>query len=173
MDLTGKKIAILLEQQYQEMEVWYPYYRFVEAGASVDVVGPEAGAVYPSKLGYPAKSNIAAGKVKASDYDALIIPGGWAPDFMRRTPEMVNFCQQAVDADIVIGAICHGLWMLCSTNGLKGKTSTCFMAVKDDVINAGANYVDQECVVDGNLVSSRKPDDLPAFCQAIMQLLAG
>lgn len=171
MDLTGKKIAILVDQHYQEMEVWYPYYRFVEAGANVDMVGPQARATYPSKLGYPVQADKAAGNVKAADYDAMIIPGGWAPDYMRRSQDMIDFCQQGVDAGLVIGAICHGLWLLCSTTGLKGKTSTCFMSVKDDIINAGANYVDQECVVDGNLVSSRKPDDLPAFCQAIMQLL--
>lgn len=173
MQLEGKKIAVLVDQMYQELEVWYPYYRFVEAGAVVELVGPAAGEEYPSKLGYPAKAERAAGQVKGSDYDAIVVPGGFAPDFMRRTPAMIDFAQQAVDADKVIAAICHGLWLLCSTNVLRGKRATCFMAVKDDIINAGAQYIDAECVVDGKLITSRKPDDLPAFCQAIGKALGG
>ncbi len=169
--LQGKIIAILVEQGYQELEVWYPYYRFLEEGATVELVGPEAGKTYPSKLGYPAVSDRAAGQVRGDEYDAIVIPGGWAPDFMRRTQSMIDFVQQAVDGERVIGAICHGLWMLCSTNGLKGKRATCFMAVRHDVMNAGGKYVDEACVVDGKLVTSRKPDDLPAFCRAILEQL--
>ena len=171
MNLEGKRIAVMVDQGYQELEIWYPYYRFIEADADVKLIGPAAGTVYPSKLGYPCESHLAAGEVKGSDFDAVVIPGGWAPDFMRRDASMIRFLQQAVDADKVIAAFCHGGWMLCSTGAVNGMLATCFMAIKDDLINAGANYVDQEVVVDGNLITSRKPDDLPAFCKAVAERL--
>jgi protease I len=169
MELQGKRAAILVEQQYQEMEVWYPLYRLREAGCKVTVVGPEAGATYPSKLGYPVKCDKAAKDVGANDFDLVVIPGGFAPDFMRRTEAMIRFVSAMAEQGKVVAAICHGPWVLCSTQALKGKKATCFFAIKDDVINAGANYVDAEVVRDGNLVTSRKPDDLPAFMQAIFQ----
>jgi protease I len=171
MDLKGKRVAVLIEQQYQELEVWYPLYRLREAGCTVVLVGPEAGATYPSKLGYPAKSDKAAKDVSASDFDGIVIPGGFAPDYIRRSEAMLKFTRDMIAQNKVIAAICHGPWVLCSTPGLRGKKATCFMAIKDDVMNAGANYVDEECVVDGKLVTSRKPDDLPAFLTAIMRLL--
>jgi len=169
MELQGKRAAVLVEQQYQEMEVWYPAYRLREAGCKVTFVGPEAGATYPSKLGYPAKSDKAAKDVSADDFDILVIPGGFAPDFIRRTEAMIRFVSNMAERGKVVAAICHGPWVLCSTQALKGKKATCFFAIKDDVINAGAKYVDEEVVRDGNLITSRKPDDLPAFMQAIIQ----
>ena len=172
MELQGKRAAILVEQQYQEMEVWYPLYRLREAGCKVTVVGPEAGATYPSKLGYPAKSDKAAKDVTANDFDLLVIPGGFAPDFIRRTEAMIKLVSAMAEQGKVVAAICHGPWVLCSTQALKGKKATCFFAIKDDVINAGAKYVDEEVVVDGNVITSRKPDDLPAFVVAIMKALA-
>ncbi|HEY8503409.1 MAG TPA: type 1 glutamine amidotransferase domain-containing protein [Gemmataceae bacterium] len=171
MDLKGKRVAVLVEQQYQEMEVWYPVYRLREAGCQVTMVGPEAGQTYPSKLGYPAKSDKAARDVAAADFDAVVVPGGFAPDFMRRTPAMIRLVSDAAEQGKPVAAICHGVWMLCSTQALKGKRATCFFAIKDDVINAGADYVDEEVVVDGNIITSRKPDDLPAFLTALMQAL--
>jgi protease I len=169
MELSNKRAAILVEQQYQELEVWYPAYRLREAGCKVTLVGPEAGATYPSKLGYPAKSDKAAKEVSADDFDLLVIPGGFAPDFMRRTEAMIRLVSNMAERGKIIAAICHGPWVLCSTQALKGKKATCFFAIKDDVINAGAKYVDEEVVRDGNLITSRKPDDLPAFLQAILQ----
>jgi protease I len=169
MELQGKRAAILVEQQYQEMEVWYPVYRLREAGCKVTLVGPEAGATYPSKLGYPAKSDKAAKDVSANDFDLLVIPGGFAPDFIRRTEAMIKLASAMAEQGKVVAAICHGPWVLCSTQALKGKKATCFFAIKDDVINAGARYVDEEVVRDGNIITSRKPDDLPAFLQAIIQ----
>jgi protease I len=169
MELHGKRAAILIEQQYQELEVWYPLYRLREAGCQVTLVGPEAGVSYPSKLGYPAKSDKTAKDVKAEDFDCLVIPGGFAPDFIRRSEAMIRFTSAMAEQGKVIGAICHGPWVLCSTQALKGKQATCFFAIKDDVINAGARYSDAEVVRDGNLVTSRKPDDLPAFMRALMQ----
>jgi protease I len=169
MDLQGKRVAVLVEQLYQEMEVWYPIYRLREAGCTVTVVGPEAGQTYPSKLGYPCKSDKAAQNCRAEDFDAVVIPGGFAPDFIRRTEAMIRLVSNMAEQGKVVAAICHGPWVLCSTQALKGKKATCFFAIKDDVINAGAKYVDAEVVRDGNVITSRKPDDLPAFTTAIMQ----
>lgn len=169
MELQGKRAAVLVEQQYQEMEVWYPVYRLREAGCKVTLVGPEAGHSYPSKLGYPAKSDKSAQDVSANDFDAIIVPGGFAPDFLRRHESVLRLVSDMAEQGKVIAAICHGPWVLCSTQALKGKRATCFFAIKDDVSNAGARYVDEECVRDGNLITSRKPDDLPAFMQAVIQ----
>jgi len=169
--MAAKKIAVMVDQMYQVLEVWYPYYRLKEEGMNVDFVAAESKKEYPSKEGYPCISTVSAGQVAADDYDCMIVPGGFAPDFMRRSSDVINFANDMVNAGKIIAAICHGGWLLCSTNIYKGKKATCFMAIKDDIINAGAQYVDAECVVDGNLISSRKPDDLPAFCKAILQAL--
>jgi protease I len=173
MKLSGKRIALMLDEQYQELEVWYPYYRLREEGAEVTRVAPEAGKVYPSKLGYPCPSDAAAGQVRARDFHAVIVPGGWCPDFMRRSETMIRFIQDCARTGIILAAICHGGWMLCCTDALRGKRATSFVAIKHDMINAGASWVDQECVVDGNLITARKPDDLPAFCAAIIKALGG
>ncbi len=169
MELKGKRAVILVEQLYQEMEVWYPLYRLREAGCNVTLVGPEAEQTYPSKLGYPARSDKAARDVSADDFDLLIIPGGYAPDNMRRCEPMIRLVSSMAEQGKVVAAICHGPWMLCSTQALKGRKATCFVAIKDDVINAGGKYVDAEVMRDGNLITSRKPDDLPAFMQTVIQ----
>src|SRR5579859_2263378 len=169
MELQGKRAAVLVEQMYQEMEVWYPVYRLREAGCKVTLVGPEAGHTYASKLGYPVKSDKAARDVSASDFDLIVVPGGFAPDYLRRHEAVLRLVGDMAEQGKVTAAICHGPAVLCSTQALKGKKATCFFAIKDDVINAGANYVDAEVVRDGNLITSRKPDDLPAFLQAIVQ----
>ncbi len=172
MELSGKHIAIMLDEQYQELEVWYPYYRFIEAGAKVTLVAGEAGRTYNSKLGYPCTSQLEAADAKAADFDAVIIPGGWSPDYMRRDETMVHFITDAAKADVVLAAICHGGWMLCCTDVLRGKRATSFMAIRHDMANAGANWVDEEVVVDGNVITARKPDDLPAFCRAVIEAIS-
>jgi protease I len=169
VELQGKRACVLVEQMYQEMEVWYPVYRLREAGCKVTLVGPEAGQNYPSKLGYPAKSDKAAKDVSAAEFDLIVIPGGYAPDHMRRCEPMIRLVSDMAEQGKVVAAICHGPWVLCSTQALKGRKATCFFAVKDDVINAGGKYVDAEVVRDGNIITSRKPDDLPAFMQTIIQ----
>ena len=173
MTLQGKRIAIMVDEQYQEMEVWYPYYRLGEEGAEVVRVGPERGKTYASKLGYPCVADAAAAEVKGGEFHAVVIPGGWAPDFMRRDESMIRFVRQCADAGIVLAAICHGGWMLCCTEALRGRRATSFVAIRHDMINAGAEWVDEECVVDGNVITARKPDDLPAFCRAIIDALGG
>jgi len=169
--MAVKKVAILVDEMYQVLEVWYPYYRFLEAYIQVNLVAAEAKKEYHSKEGYPCVSEIAAEEADAGDYDCMLVPGGFAPDFMRRSADVIKFANDMVDAGRVIAAICHGGWLLCSTKIYKGKKATCFMAIKDDIINAGAEYVDDECVVDGNLITARKPDDLPAFCTAVLRAL--
>jgi protease I len=173
MSLSGKRVAVLVEQQYQEMEVWYPVYRLKEAGAEVVLVGPEAGKTYPSKLGYPAKADAAAADVSADRVHAVVIPGGFAPDYIRRSGPMLKLVRDALAQGKPVAAICHGPWVLCSTPGLRGRRVTCFASIKDDVTNAGATYVDEEVVVDGNLITSRTPDDLPAFTAALIRSLSG
>jgi protease I len=167
-----KTIAILVEDVYQEMEVWYPAYRLREAGHKTLFIGtgkPE----YKSKLGYPCKAEGDIKEVQAKDFDGLIVPGGFAPDYLRRSPEVLEFVAAIDKAGKPIGSICHAAWVLCSAGILKGRQATCFFAIKDDVINAGAKYLDQEVVVDRNLVTSRKPDDLPAFMREYLKVLAG
>lgn len=169
--MATKKVAIMVDEMYQVLEVWYPYYRLVEAGLEVNLVAAEAKKQYHSKEGYPCVSEIAAEFADVGDYDCLVVPGGFAPDFMRRDAGVIKFANDMVGADKIIAAICHGGWLLCSTEAFRGKKATCFMAIKDDIKNAGAEYIDAECVVDGNLITSRKPDDLPAFCTAILEAL--
>lgn len=171
MSLQGKRIAIMIDQQYQELEVWYPLYRLREEQAEVVTVASESDRSYPSKLGYPCMSDQSAHAVRGSEFDAVIVPGGWCPDFMRRDEQMIRFIQDAVDAGKVVAAICHGGWMLCCTDGLKGKRATSFYAIKHDIINAGAEWVDEETVVDGNIITARKPDDLPRFVRTLIDRL--
>ncbi|MBI1790364.1 MAG: type 1 glutamine amidotransferase [Acidobacteria bacterium] len=172
MELSGKTIAILLDNIYQEMEVWYPLLRFQEAGAKVVTVAARAGETYTSKLGYPCKADKSYDQVSADDFDGVVVPGGYAPDHIRRHV-MANQLVAAMDRQgKLVAAICHGGWVLCSAKILKGRRATSFFAIQDDLIHAGAAWEDAEVVVDRNLVTSRKPEDLPAFCRASIQVLA-
>ena len=172
MKLQGKRIAILAENMYQEMELWVPYYRLKEEGADVKVVGAGGAKSYTSKHGYPVNVDVQAEQVKAVEFDAVIVPGGYAPDMMRRHASMVGLVREATQQGKVVAAICHAGWMLVSAGVLNGRKATSFFSIKDDLVAAGAKWVDEEVVVDGNLITSRKPDDLPAFCRAIVAALA-
>lgn len=171
MTSAAKKVAILLAEMYEDQEFWYPCYRMKEAGAQVIVVASHAGGSYNSKHGYPAKSDASPGDVSGGDFDALIIPGGFSPDYMRRDPTMVDFVRECAEAPIPIAAICHGVWMLCSADALRGKRCTSYYSIRVDVENAGAQWVDEPCVVDGHIITSRNPDDLPMFCKTLCQKL--
>src|SRR5437773_4849245 len=172
MDLKGKKIAIFVDNLYQEMELWVPLFRFQEAGASVVLAGANAGVTYTSKLGYPAKSDVSYEQLSVREFDGVVVPGGYAPDRMRRYPSANLFVHDMDAAGKLVAAICHGPWVLCSARMLEGRRATSFFAIKDDVIHAGAHWEDAEVVVDNNLVTSRTPEDLPAFCKASIQVLA-
>ena len=170
MELAGKRIAILIEDMYQEHEFWYPFWRMKEAGAKVTVVGTGA-KEYHSKIGLPAPGGVAAESVSAADFDAVIVPGGFAPDRMRRNAAMLKLVRDCFNQRKIVAAICHAGWVLVSAGILKGRKATCVSAIKDDVVNAGATYLDQEIVIDGNLITSRVPDDLPVFCRGIITAL--
>lgn len=171
MTLNGKRIAVLVDNVYQEMEVWYPLYRFREAGAHVITVGAEAGKTYTSKLGYPVVCERSYDVVSEHEFDGVIVPGGYAPDHIRRHARANELVHNMDAHGKLVAAICHGPWVLCSAGGmLRGRRVTSFFAIKDDVINAGAHWEDSEVVIDRNLVTSRKPDDLPAFCRAAIEV---
>jgi protease I len=169
--LSGMRVLILVEDLYQELEVWYPYYRLIEEGAEAIFVGSGRSKSYKGKYGYPLEEHRNVEEVMEDPYDAVIIPGGYAPDMMRRSEKMVQLVRDASGKGKVVAAICHGGWMLASAGIVEGKTVTCFSAIKDDLIHAGANYVDKEVVVNDGLITSRKPDDLPAFCREIINAL--
>jgi protease I len=171
--LTGKRVALLVEDEFEDRELTGPLDALRAAGATVTIVGPAAGAQYTGKGGESiVTSDLAAGAARMKDFDALIIPGGHAPDKMRMRHAMVDLAREAMDAGKPVAAICHGPSLLISANALKGRTLTCWPSIAVDVKNAGGRYVDKPVVEDGNLITSRKPDDVPAFSDAIIRALS-
>ncbi len=165
-----KRAAVLVEDYYQVLEVWYPYLRLREEGIETILVGTGK-KEYKSKEGYPAAEELSIKKAKAEDFDVVVIPGGYAPDLLRRHEEINNFVKDMYNQGKIVACICHGGWVLVSAGILKGKKVTGFSAIKDDLINAGAQFLDKEVVADGNLITSRNPYDLPAFCKEIIKKL--
>lgn len=165
------KTAILIENNYQELEAWYPYYRLKEAGFQPVFAGPDKDKIYKSKNGYPLKSEISFELLTPEEYSGVIIPGGYAPDIIRRDKKALSFVKNIYNSGKLTAAICHGGWVLISAGILKGKKITGFFSIKDDLINSGAEYLDKSVVVDKNLVTSRTPDDLPDFCKAILNIM--
>jgi protease I len=172
MNLCQARIVVLAESQYQELELWYPVLRFREAGADVVVAAPERGALYASKIGYPVRSDVAVTEIDASNVDALIIPGGFAPEAMRRSVSLLDLVRACYRDGVLVAAICHAGWVLVSAGIAAGRKLTCVPVIRDDLISAGAHYLDQPVVRDGNLITSRLPNDLPAFCAQISKALA-
>jgi len=165
-----KKVAVLVEDNYQVLEVWYPYLRLREDGIQTVLVGTGK-KEYKSKEGYPAEEELSIKKAKPTDFDAVVIPGGYAPDILRRYEEVNDFVRDMYKQGKLVAAICHAGWVLVSSGILKGRKVTGFYAIKDDLINAGAQFIDKEVVVDGNLITSRNPYDLPAFCAELIKKL--
>jgi len=170
--LDGRQVAILVETDFEDAELDGPRQALREAGAAVVIVGPSAGAQYRGKRGLTVTADLAAGAARAGDFDALVIPGGHAPDKMRMRHPMVDLARDMLDIGKPVAAICHGPQVLISARALEGRTLTCWPSIAIDVKNAGGLYVDRPVVVDGNLITSRKPDDLPRFNDALIAALA-
>lgn len=164
-------IAILIEDHYQVLEAWYPYLYLRGKEMKTLFVGPGRKTEFTSKEGYPAEADMPVKEARESDFDGVIIPGGYAPDLLRRNEYIVDFVRNMHDRGKLVAAICHAAWVAVSAGILKGRKVTCFKGIKDDVINAGAEYADEEVVVHGNFITSRKPSDLPAFCREIVIFL--
>ncbi len=171
MSLSGRKVAILVESLYEDLEFWYPYYRLKEAGAEITVLGTGSGALYKGKHGLEAKPDMLVDQAESDAFDAVIVPGGYAPDYMRRYPSLLGFVKEMHARGKVVAAICHAGWVLASAGLVKGLSMTCFSSIKEDMVNAGASYVDRPVVNDRNIITSRSPADLPAFCKEIIAAL--
>jgi protease I len=171
-ELSGKRIAVLVEDEFEDVELTGPVEALRLAGASVSLVGPAKDGVYRGKRGEAVvTADMAAGAVRMKDFDALVIPGGHAPDRMRMRHAMVDLARDAMEARLPVAAICHGPQVLISANAVRGRTLTCWPSIAIDVKNAGGLYVDRPVVEDGNLITSRKPDDVPMFSEAIIKAL--
>ena len=169
--LTGRKIAVLAEDLYEDLELWYPVLRLREEGAQVIVAGTGS-KTYTGKNGYPVTVDTDVDKLSPADLDAVVIPGGYAPDRLRCYRPVLDLVREVFEQGRVVAAICHAAWVPISAGIIKGRRATCFFAIKDDLINAGAHYEDAEVVRDGNLITSRQPSDLGAFCREIIVAVA-
>ena len=168
MELKGKRFMILVNTQFNDHEYWYPYFRLRETETKITAIAAKADQTYSGKYGTPVKSDKTPVDINVKDFAGIVIPGGYAPDHMRRDQGMVELVRAFDQQGKIIAAICHAGWMLVSAGVLKGRKVTSFFAIKDDLVNAGALWEDGEVVVDGNMVTSRTPDDLPAFMRAII-----
>jgi protease I len=169
--LAGRRVGLLVEDEFEDRELTGPLDALREAGATVTLIGPSAGATYRGRRDAEVTADLAAGAARIADFDAIVIPGGHAPDRMRMRHAMVDLVRDAMDARKPVAAICHGPQLLISANALRGRTLTCWPSIAVDVKNAGGMYVDRPVVEDGNLITSRKPDDVPAFSAAIVRAL--
>lgn len=169
--LSGKRILMFVDHVYEDLELWYPKLRLIEEGAEVVVAGPEAGKIYSGKNSYPCKSDAAIHAIRDEDFDGLVIPGGFAPDKLRRDAHVLELTRKIHKAGKLLAHICHAGWIPISAGIMRGYRCTSTTGIKDDLINAGATWLDEALVIDRNMVSSRKPDDLPEFCKGIISVL--
>ena len=168
--LLGKRVLAFVGDIYEDLELWYPKLRLIEAGATFVVAGEEANKVYSGKNGYPCKSDIRIEDAKSSDFDAVLLPGGFMPDRLRRIAHVKQLIAEFSEQEKCVAAICHGGWLAISAGVYMGIRVTGSPGIADDLVNAGAIWEDAQVVVDRHFVSSRKPDDLPDFCKAILQV---
>ncbi len=166
-----KRIVALVDEIYEDLELWYPRLRLEEEGWKVVVAGPEAGKTYAGKHGYPCKADAAITSISPRDFDALLVPGGFAPDKLRRSLHVQALVQEMDRQKKPIAFICHAGWVLISAGILRGRRATSTIGIRDDMVNAGAIWVDEPLVTDGNLISSRTPVDLPVFGRALVERL--
>lgn len=171
--LQGRTVLIFVGDDYEDLELQYPKYRLMEAGAEVVIAGQEAGRTYRGKHGYPQKAAAAVGQLQAAAFDAVVIPGGWMPDRLRRDPHVLRLVREINAAGKCVASICHGPWIDISAEIVRGVKYTSTPGIKDDLLNAGAQWIDAPVVIDARRVSSRRPDDLPAFCRGILEAMTG
>ena len=169
--LIGKRILAFVGDIYEDLELWYPKLRLIEAGATVIIAGEESSTVYAGKNGYPCKSDIRIDDAKSSDFDAVLLPGGFMPDRLRRLATVKKLIAEFSQQEKCVAAICHGGWLAISAGVYAGVRVTGSPGIKDDLVNAGAIWVDEPVVVDRHFVSSRKPDDLPWFAHAMIEVI--
>lgn len=170
MSLTGKTILFFAANWYEDLELWYPKIRLEEEGAETVVAGLGE-KTYQGKRGYPITVDASVDDVSASDFDGLVIPGGYAPDILRRSAKVLSLTKEIYQAGKPVAFICHAGWVPISAGIVRGKRGTSVGAIKDDLVNAGMTWEDSPVVVDGNLISSRTPADLPQFCRALLAAL--
>lgn len=168
---TNKKVLSLIHSDFEDLEFWYPILRLKEEGVEVIVAGEKAGETYVGKYGVPAHSDCAFSEINVEEFDGILIPGGWAPDKLRRFPEVIDIVRRMNDQNKVVGQICHAGWVAISAKILKGKKVTSTPGIKDDMENAGATWIDEAVVVDKNLISSRRPMDLPLYMKKYIEVL--
>ncbi|MEC2074019.1 type 1 glutamine amidotransferase domain-containing protein [Alkalihalophilus marmarensis] len=171
MRLEGKKVIQIVSKDFEDLELWYPVLRLREEGAEVHIAGEKANETYIGKYGVPIVSEYSFEEINPKEYDAILVPGGWSPDLLRRFDSVLNMVRTLNDQNKPIGQICHAGWVLISAKILEGKTVTSTPGIKDDMMNAGATWVDKPVVVDGNIVSSRRPPDLPDYMREFIKVL--
>lgn len=171
LPLESRRILVLVDDVYEDLELWYPKLRLAEAGAEVVVAGPKAGGQYSGKHGYPCRADAEIGEMRCDEFSGIVIPGGFAPDRLRRDQRVLALVRQFAEGSKLVAAICHGGWIAISAGVYRGVRVTGSLGIKDDLVNAGAIWQDAPVVVDRHFISSRKPDDLPDFCRAILQFM--
>ncbi len=173
MSVIGKRVLIFVGDDYEDLELWYPKLRLIEAGMHVVVAGQQADKVYHGKNGYPCKSDAAINDMDSANFDGVLCPGGWMPDKLRRDPKVLSLTREFDSSGKLVAAICHGGWIPISANVYRGVKVTGSPGIKDDLINAGGLFEDAAVVIDRHHVTSRKPDDLPDFCKGMLSVLGG
>lgn len=171
MRLEGKRVLQLVSHDFEDLELWYPIHRLREEGAEVVLAGPEGNITYKGKYGVPAASDVSFAEVDIASFDALLVPGGWSPDLLRRFPDVLSFVRYMDEQKRPIGQICHAGWVLISAKILNGVNVTSTPGIRDDMENAGAIWHDEAAVVDGHIVSSRRPPDLPDYMREFIRVL--
>lgn len=169
--LQGRRVLMFVDDVYEDLELWYPKLRLIEEGVSVVVAGPQAGKVYDGKNGYPCKSDAAIAEMRESDFDGLVLPGGFAPDKLRRDEHVKSLTRAFHENGKLVAHICHAGWIPISAGILRGYRCTSTPGIKDDMVNAGGLWEDRPLVIDRHQVSSRRPDDLPEFCKGILEVM--
>lgn len=172
LPLAKQRVLIFAGDAYEDLELWYPKLRLEEAGAHVTLAGAEAGQKILGKNGYPCVADAAIADMNETDFHGLVVPGGWMPDKLRRDPKVLELTRQFAEAGKLVAAICHGGWIPISADVYRGVKVTGSPGIKDDLINAGAIFEDASVVVDRHFISSRRPDDLPDFCRAIIEFMS-